>query len=139
MQITESLFIDESEFEERFTRASGPGGQHVNKTESAVQLRFDVTASAALPEAVKQRLKRLAGRRMTKEGVLVIEASGSRSQERNRTAARERLKALVIKALEKPKPRKKSRPSLSSIRKVKEAKAQLSQKKALRQKPARED
>lgn len=139
MQITETIFIDESELDERFIRASGPGGQHVNKTESAVQLRFNVAASTALPDAVKQRLKRLAGRRLTKDGELVIEASESRSQERNRAAARERLKQLILRALEKPKPRKKSRPSLSSIRKVKAAKAQHAQKKAMRQKPARED
>jgi ribosome-associated protein len=111
----------------------------VNKTESAVQLRFDVAATSALPGDVKERLKRLAGRRLTKEGVIVIEANATRSQERNRSDARNRLKALIVRALETPKPRKKSRPSLSSIRKVKAAKAQHSEKKALRQKPARDD
>ncbi|MEE2524787.1 alternative ribosome rescue aminoacyl-tRNA hydrolase ArfB [Hyphobacterium sp. HN65] len=139
MQINEAIFIEESELEERFIRASGPGGQHVNKTESAVQLRFDVARTSALSDEVKARLTRLAGRRMSKDGVLIIEASESRSQERNRAAARERLKTLVIRALYKPKPRKKSRPSLASIRKVKAGKAQRSQTKALRQKPARED
>jgi len=139
MQVTDTIFIDESELDERFIRASGPGGQHVNKTESAVQLRFDVAKTASLPGDVKARLKRLAGRRLSKDGVLIIEASESRSQERNRAAARDRLKALIIRATHVPKPRKKSRPSLASIRKVKAAKAQRSQTKALRQKPARED
>ncbi|WP_421791400.1 alternative ribosome rescue aminoacyl-tRNA hydrolase ArfB [Hyphobacterium sp.] len=139
MQVTDTIFIDESELEERFIRASGPGGQHVNKNETAVQLRFDVTATKALPEDVKHRLKQLAGRRLSKDGVLIIEASESRSQDRNRIAARERLKALVERATHKPKPRKKSRPSLSSIRKMKQAKAQNGQKKALRQKPARDE
>lgn len=139
MQISDTILIDERELEERFIRASGPGGQHVNKTETAVQLRFDMAASTALPEDVKHHLKRLAGRRLSKEGVLIIEASESRSRERNRAAARERLKALIVRATHKPKPRKKSRPSLSSIRKVKQAKAQQAQKKALRKKPARDD
>lgn len=136
MQVTETIFIDEAELEERFIRASGPGGQHVNKTETAVQLRFDVSATTALPDSVKQRLKRLAGRRMTKDGVLIIEASETRSQERNRAAARARLKALIERATHKPKPRKKSQPSLSSIREMKQAKTQHAQKKALRQKPS---
>lgn len=138
MRINESLAIDEREIEERFLRASGPGGQHVNKTESAVQLRFDV-ARSALDPAVKQRLARLAGSRMTKDGVLLIQADNQRSQERNRAEARERLRRLIERALTPPKPRKKSRPSLSSIRKQKAAKAQRSTTKALRQKPARGD
>jgi ribosome-associated protein len=135
MRINESLAIDEREIEERFLRASGPGGQHVNKTESAVQLRFDV-ARSALDPAVKKRLVRLAGSRMTKDGVLLIQADNQRSQERNRAEARERLRRLVERALTPPKPRKKSRPSLSSVRKQKEAKARRSQTKSLRQKPA---
>ena len=134
MKITDTLVIEESEIEERFTRASGPGGQHVNKTESAVQLRFDVTASS-LDAAVKRRLVRLAGSRMTKDGSLVIRAENQRSQERNRAEARERLRSLIERALTPPKPRKKARPSLSSIRKQKEAKARKSQTKSLRQKP----
>ncbi|MEA1942135.1 MAG: alternative ribosome rescue aminoacyl-tRNA hydrolase ArfB [Pseudomonadota bacterium] len=134
MRINESLAIDEREIEERFLRASGPGGQHVNKTESAVQLRFDV-ARSALDPAVKKRLVRLAGSRMTKDGVLLIQADNQRSQERNRAEARERLRRLVERALTPPKPRKKSRPSLSSVRKHKEAKARRSTTKSLRQKP----
>jgi ribosome-associated protein len=102
MQITESLEIDEADLEERYTRASGPGGQHVNKTESAVQLRFNLAASTALSPAVKARLVRLAAGRLTKDGVLVIRAEETRSQERNRAAARERLKALILEALTPP-------------------------------------
>ena len=139
MQINDTLEIDETELEERYTRASGPGGQHVNKTESAVQLRFNLAASTSLPPAVKARLVRLAAGRLTKDGVLVIRAEETRSQERNRAAARERLKALVIEALTPPKPRIKSRPSLSSIKKVKAAKAIRGTRKSLRQKPAAED
>jgi len=135
MRITDTLSIHESEIEERFLRASGPGGQHVNKTESAVQLRFDVARSSLEP-GVKQRLVRLAGSRMTREGVLVIRAENQRSQDRNRAEARERLRVLIERALTPPKPRKKARPSLSSIRKQKEAKARRSQTKAMRQKPA---
>jgi len=134
MRITDTLAIDEREIEERFLRASGPGGQHVNKTESAVQLRFDV-ARSALDPAVKKRLVRLAGSRMTKEGVLLIQADNQRSQERNRAEARERLRRLIERALTPPKPRKKTRPSLSSVRKQKEAKARRSTTKSLRQKP----
>lgn len=134
MRINENLAIDEREIEERFLRASGPGGQHVNKTESAVQLRFDV-ARSALDPAVKKRLVRLAGSRMTKDGILLIQADNQRSQERNRAEARERLRRLIERALTPPKPRKKTRPSLSSVRKQKEAKARRSTTKSLRQKP----
>jgi len=139
MQITDDIFIDESELEERFVRASGPGGQHVNKTSSAVQLRFDAANSPSLSAEVKFRLRRVAGRRMTKDGVLVIEADGSRSQDRNRAEARQKLTDLIIKATYRPKPRKKSRPSLASIRKVKEAKAKRGKTKAMRRKPGRDD
>lgn len=139
MLITEDIFIDESELEERFVRASGPGGQHVNKTSSAVQLRFDAANSPSLSAEIKFRLKRIAGRRLTKDGVLVIEADGSRSQERNRAEARRKLAELIERATQRPKPRKKARPSLASIRKVKEAKAKRGQKKALRKKPGREE
>jgi len=134
MRITDQIVIDESELEERFVRASGPGGQHVNTSSTAVQLRFDV-ANSSLPEAVKQRLVRLAGSRMTKAGELVIQAEDRRSQAQNREAARERLKALILKATRKPKPRKTSRPSLGSIRRNKDAKKRHGEKKALRKKP----
>lgn len=139
MRITDTLFIDEAELEERHIRASGPGGQHVNKASTAIQLRFDVMRSKSLPDVVKSRLRRLAGSRMTKDGVIVFEAGNSRSQERNRQDARDRLARLIERATHAPKPRKKSRPSLSSIRKQKAAKAQQGQKKALRQAPKIED
>ncbi|HAQ35558.1 MAG: aminoacyl-tRNA hydrolase [Maricaulis sp.] len=139
MRITDTLFVDEAELEERHIRASGPGGQHVNKASTAIQLRFDVMRSKSLPDVVKSRLRRLAGSRMTKDGVIVLEAGNSRSQERNRQDARDRLARLIERATHAPKPRKKSRPSLSSIRKQKAAKAQQGQKKALRQAPKIED
>ena len=138
MRISDDLDIDESEIEERFIRASGPGGQHVNKTESAVQLRFDLAGNTSLPEAAKRRLVRLAGSRMTKEGGLVIRADTHRERERNRAAARDRLRRLIEQALIAPKPRKKARPSLASIKRVKAAKGQKSQTKSLR-KPGAED
>ncbi len=134
MRITEAVTIEEGLIEERFARASGPGGQHVNTSETAVQLRFDAAASA-LPEAVKQRLTRLAGGRMTKDGVIVLHVEDERSRERNREIARARLKALIKKALEKPKPRKRTRPSLASIKRQKEAKAKRAKTKALRKPP----
>ncbi|MHA6288385.1 alternative ribosome rescue aminoacyl-tRNA hydrolase ArfB [Maricaulis sp. CAU 1757] len=135
MRITDTLVLDEAEIEEKFIRASGPGGQHVNTTDSAVQLRFDVAASQALSPSVKRRLVSLAGSRMTKEGVLVIRADNERSQDRNRSAARARLRALIEQALTPPKPRRKSRPSLSSIKRQKQAKARKSETKSLRRKP----
>lgn len=115
-------------------KASGPGGQHVNKTASAVQLRYDVHASALAP-AIKQRLIRLAGSRMTQDGVLILHVEDHRSQERNRAEARTRLIRLIRQASRKPKPRIKSRPSLSSIKRQKDAKAKKGQTKALRKKP----
>lgn len=136
MLINDTLTIEESEIEERFMRASGAGGQHVNKTETGVQLRFDVTRCAALPAAAKRRLVALAGSRLTKDGVLIIRADEHRSRERNRADARARLKALLAKSLIAPKPRKKARPSLASIRRQKDAKSKRSQTKALRRKPA---
>lgn len=134
MRITDELFIDDIYIEERFVRASGPGGQHVNKASTAVQLRLDVT-HCGLPEPVRQRLVRLAGSRMTKAGELILQADDHRSQAMNREAARDRLKALIVKASRKPKPRKKTRPSLSSVKRQKQAKKEQSQKKALRQIP----
>ena len=112
--VTSDIAIDENELKERFIRASGPGGQNVNKLSSAVQLRFHVAASTCLPEDVKRRLIRLAGRRMTEDGVLIIDARRFRTQERNRRDALERLLALVRRAAQRPKPRKKTRPTLAS-------------------------
>ncbi len=109
--VTDDLALDEREISETFIRASGPGGQNVNKVASAAQLRFDARGSPSLPEAVKARLTRLAGQRMTVDGVIVITARRFRSQERNREDARERLVALIRRAAEPPKPRRKTRPS----------------------------
>jgi ribosome-associated protein len=134
--INDSLEIDDAVLVEQFTRASGPGGQHVNKTESAVQLRFDVAKCEGLTASVKARLVALAAGRMTKTGILVIRAEGTRSQERNRIEARDRLKALILEALTPPKIRKKSRPSLSSKLRQKAAKAQRGQTKSLRKRPS---
>jgi ribosome-associated protein len=111
--ITEDLALDEREISEHFIRASGPGGQNVNKVASAVQLRFDAAASPSLLEAVKMRLLRIAGARATQDGVIVITAQRFRSQDRNRADARERLIALIRRAAEPPKPRRRTRPSLA--------------------------
>jgi ribosome-associated protein len=111
MRITPTLDIDEAELEERFVRASGPGGQNVNKVSTAVELRFDLAANKSIPEYALGKLKRLAGRRLTTDGVIVIQADRFRSQEQNRADARARLKELVLEALERPKPRIKTKPS----------------------------
>ena len=108
--VTDRLAIDEREFEERFVRASGPGGQNVNKVATAVQLRFDVAASS-LPPPVKARVLSLAGKRVTADGVLVIDSREHRTQARNREAARERLVALLQRAAQGPKFRGKTRPT----------------------------
>ena len=114
IDITPDIKLDESELEFNFVRSSGPGGQNVNKVATAVQLRFDVDASENLPDHVKARLRHLAGRRLTAEGVLIIEASDGRSQERNRRQAVERLVELIRRAAVKPKVRKKTRPSFTA-------------------------
>ncbi|WP_315759995.1 alternative ribosome rescue aminoacyl-tRNA hydrolase ArfB [Sphingomonas sp. Y38-1Y] len=121
--ITRAIAIDSEELEERFTRAAGPGGQHVNTTDSAVQLRFDVGASPNLPERVKLRLAELAGHRMTQGGVLVIRADGARSQEMNRRDARERLVALIREATIVPKARRATKPTRASQTRRVDAKA----------------
>ncbi|HQX17104.1 MAG TPA: alternative ribosome rescue aminoacyl-tRNA hydrolase ArfB, partial [Anaerolineales bacterium] len=110
IQISPSIHIRENELRFDYVRASGPGGQNVNKVATAAQLRFDVRKSS-LPEEVKSRLIRLAGKRVTEEGVLLIEAKQFRAQEQNREDAIQRLIALVKKALIKPKPRKKTKPT----------------------------
>jgi len=132
IRITPDIAIDENELSERFIRASGPGGQNVNKLSSAVQLRFDVATSASLPEDVKLRLIRLAGQRMTEDGVLIIDARRFRTQERNRHDALERLVALVRQAAQRPKPRKKTRPTLASRRRRLAGKRQRGKTKRMR-------
>ena len=114
LQVTPTLSIDESELRFEFIRASGPGGQNVNKVSTACQLRWDVRASSALAPEVKARLLHLAGSRATDEGVLIIEAHRYRTQEQNRLDALTRLAALVRQALHTPKPRRKTRPSVTS-------------------------
>ena len=114
LQITPTFAIDESELEERFVRASGPGGQNVNKVATAVQLRFDVDRSPSLSGEIRARLRALAGSRITSEGVLVIDARTQRTQAANREDARARLVELLRQASVRPKRRRKTRPSAAS-------------------------
>jgi ribosome-associated protein len=111
ISIADGILLDEREIEESFIRASGPGGQNVNKVASAVQLRFDIRRSPSLPQPVRERLERLAGSRVTQDGVLVITAQRFRSQERNRQDAVDRLVALIRRAATPPAPRRPTRPS----------------------------
>ena len=137
MRIKDDIVIDEAELEERFVRSSGPGGQNVNKVSTAVELRFDVRRSASLPGDVRVRLERLAGRRLTSEGVLVIRAERHRTQERNREDARDNLAGLVKQALVVPKRRIKTKPSRAEKARRVEAKVHRSKVKNLRRsKPA---
>jgi ribosome-associated protein len=133
IRITDHISIDESEIEESFVRSSGPGGQNVNKLSTAVQLRFDVRRSPSLSNDVAIRLIRLAGRRMTKDGVLVLIAQNHRTQERNRAEALERLVALVQEAAVKPIPRRATKPTKASKERRIEGKKRRSGIKNLRQ------
>ncbi|KQV57722.1 MULTISPECIES: alternative ribosome rescue aminoacyl-tRNA hydrolase ArfB [unclassified Caulobacter] len=139
IEITSWLRIDEDELAWKATRASGPGGQHVNKTSTAIELRFDVRNSPALPEDVKARLETLAGSRLTQDGVLILFAQGSRSQEMNRQEALERLVELIRRATEKPKPRKATKPTYSSKLKRLEGKTKRATVKSMRGKPRGDD
>ena len=130
--IAPDLVIPESEIEEKFIRATGPGGQNINKVATAVQLRFDVQHSPSLPEAVRARLLRLAAKRVTAEGVLVIEAHRFRTQEENRQDARQRLVALLQKAAVAPKPRRPTKPTAASQARRLDSKRRQSQRKRLR-------
>jgi ribosome-associated protein len=124
IRITSQLAIDENEIELQFIRASGPGGQNVNKVSTAVQLRFDVAHSPSLPEDVRARLMKLAGNRLTNEGELLIEAKRHRTQERNRQDAIQRLVELIRHATEKPKPRIATKPTKASKKRRLETKKQ---------------
>jgi ribosome-associated protein len=132
IEINRQISIDENELRFDFIRASGPGGQNVNKVSSAVQLRFDVTNSPSLPEEVRQRLAQIAANRINKDGVLILEASQFRTQEQNRQEAIDRLMELLRRAAHKPKPRKKTRPTAASVERRLQKKRRRSQTKRLR-------
>jgi ribosome-associated protein len=137
--VTPSLALDERDLEERFIRAAGPGGQNVNKVSTAVELRFRLGGFTELPDDVRARLERLAGRRLTLDGEIVLRADGHRTQERNRADALERLVALVEQATHAPKPRKKTRVPKAVKMKRLEGKARRGDVKAKRGKVRLED
>jgi ribosome-associated protein len=132
IRVNAQIELDEREIQEDFVRASGPGGQNVNKVSTAVQLRFDVARSPALPEPVRARLIALAGRRVTQDGVLIIEAERFRSQRRNRDDALERLIELIREACEVDKPRHPTRPTLASRKRRLDSKQRRGETKKLR-------
>ncbi|WP_066703160.1 alternative ribosome rescue aminoacyl-tRNA hydrolase ArfB [Celeribacter ethanolicus] len=132
LTVTDQIEIADWEITEQFVRSSGPGGQNVNKVSTAVELRFEAARSPNLPEPVKNRLRRLAGRRWTKEGAIVIQVEETRSQARNREIARERLAELVRKALVVPKRRVKTKPTKGSVERRIKAKKERGEVKKLR-------
>jgi ribosome-associated protein len=139
LRITHFISIDEDELEESFVRASGPGGQNVNKVSSAVQLRFDMAASPNLPDGVKERLARIAGSKLTKDGVIVLTAERFRDQARNREDARERLVAMIQEATHVPKPRRATKPTRASKEKRLDSKSKRGAVKAIRRAKPGED
>jgi len=134
IQVTDRIAIEESELDESFIRASGPGGQNVNKVSSAVQLRFDARTSRSLPNDVSIRLQRLAGNRLTNEGVIVITASRHRSQDQNRDEARERLFAMIREAANPPPPRRATKPTKASRKRRVDSKVKRGHIKKMRSK-----
>ena len=134
IEVTDEILLNENELEFHYMRASGPGGQNVNKVDSAAQLRFDAANSPSLPDDVRSRLFNLARNRITTEGVLVIEAKRFRTQEKNRQDAVDRLLQLIRRAAEKPKLRKRTKPSMASKRKRLELKRRRGEIKRLRSK-----
>ncbi len=135
IRITDTITIEDWEYSESFMRASGPGGQNVNKVSSAVELRFEAERSPNLLPAVKTRLRRLAGRKWTKDGAVIITAEKHRSQAMNRELAAEKLAELIKQALERPKHRIKTRPTRASQRRRMDGKTKRGQVKALRKSP----
>lgn len=134
LRVTPTIAIDESELHERFVRASGPGGQKVNKVATAVELLFDAARSNALDDDARERLRSLAGRRMTQEGVLVIDARRHRTQAANRQDARDRLVALLRQALVRPRRRRKTRPAAAAKARRVESKRRRAEAKRRREK-----
>ncbi len=139
LHITRTIAVDESEIQQDFIRASGPGGQHVNKASTAVQLRFDVSNSPSLPDDVRERLMRIAGNRVTEDGILIITAQRFRTQERNRQDAIDRLVALIRAAARKPKLRRKTKPTPASKRRRLDTKRRRSNIKHLRRPVSRSE
>lgn len=132
IRVTDAIAIDEREIQEDFVRSSGPGGQNVNKVATAVQLRFDVANCPSLPDDVRERLIRLAGKRITAGGVLIVEARRFRTQSANRRDALDRLVKLIVRAASKPKTRRRTRPTLASRQRRLETKRRQGQAKRLR-------